>query len=855
MNPNDFFQVDDLDIDPIKKINELGFNYFVECHERGEPDETAKSLLINYLTMWLDLINNENMFEVNDEEIKSQIIKSKNPEVLKYYFTNITNPISRYQKVTTYFEIDGSNKSLQLVRKCLPTILNMWRENNYEIPKLLLQQDMINKKKNMHVRDLGQLNIFQLLMSMYEINQDNDSFDYTLVDFLIEVLFLNETHDTLKMAKNDTLCMVYDRLWELIMFQKLTIGSKLDKYSPIAFFPNLFLLVMRLNDKIWGDKELNVHEMLKTITSEFLTNKHTPIFWQEKANDSKRVRFSIYTQQFFLMQYMIGLAGKYNLPLMTKMSGNVGEQILYSKVNKITKAMLFNGNRVYQSDYFTQNISKCLLMGVDWIKLSEDSYPYPIIENMITFIGMYVYQYPPKTPLNQNLLQFLIEVVSGTVINSLHHRETCLFFAINHLKYWNPPLETRFELLKMSLNWFVNMDSDSSYPKIKPRIEFYEKFNYLIPQKNVGEAFTYCCSDKIIMMQFFDSLFSDVVTTTDYLYDGLESLNNNTDDGMTPLNKKRQIVAIIQYLNKVIHFIFDIVSTKTPELEVILTSPEIVSQMAICLVKSLDDFANRFHGELSGFSYKDSAIADLIAEYLKTAIKILIEFKNNAFMMDTIIKQKKYTPIRFANIVTSILSFGTLSDEEQMMIYELNSILEHMWESTQRKIMNLTIKFKENIPDEFIDIISGEPIKKPYVLETSKPLIVDYNSISRWLLNHETDPFNKAPHTFSQFLDYNKTDEAKGFIQQYKDKFNKWLADQGIDNEDDFFMAWEKDSSEKLEEITKELNKTKIDDAISDSSSSSSSSEDNSSEDSHHHNNNIDISIINFLHHIFEHME
>lgn len=88
-----------------------------------------------------------------------------------------------------------------------------------------------------------------------------------------------------------------------------------------------------------------------------------------------------------------------------------------------------------------------------------------------------------------------------------------------------------------------------------------------------------------------------------------------------------------------------------------------------------------------------------------------------------------------------------------------------------QKTSEIKIEMTENeiniadVPDEYIDPITGDIMQDPVQLPSSKQ-ILDRGSIKQVLLNDEHDPFNRAPLKYSEIVD----------LPDFKIKIQDWVA-------------------------------------------------------------------------------
>ena len=63
-------------------------------------------------------------------------------------------------------------------------------------------------------------------------------------------------------------------------------------------------------------------------------------------------------------------------------------------------------------------------------------------------------------------------------------------------------------------------------------------------------------------------------------------------------------------------------------------------------------------------------------------------------------------------------------------------------------------------------------IEQPVMLPNN--IIIDYGTISRHLLNNDTNPFNRDLLTLEILEEYNKKESIKTKIDEFKDKVNEF---------------------------------------------------------------------------------
>jgi hypothetical protein len=88
-------------------------------------------------------------------------------------------------------------------------------------------------------------------------------------------------------------------------------------------------------------------------------------------------------------------------------------------------------------------------------------------------------------------------------------------------------------------------------------------------------------------------------------------------------------------------------------------------------------------------------------------------------------------------------------------------------------------RFKEDIPDKYIDPLLMVPIENPLECPGSKT-IVDSVSIYNHLVFSETDPFTNLPLTKEELVIHNKQQDVIARLDMFTKEFNEWKAGNKI---------------------------------------------------------------------------
>lgn len=89
-------------------------------------------------------------------------------------------------------------------------------------------------------------------------------------------------------------------------------------------------------------------------------------------------------------------------------------------------------------------------------------------------------------------------------------------------------------------------------------------------------------------------------------------------------------------------------------------------------------------------------------------------------------------------------------------------------------------KYDEDIPVDFVDPIYYTPIQEPIEMPNTKT-IVEKKIIMNHLVFNQTNPFDGLPLTREEIIEYNKTEEVKERLLEFKRKFDKWKIDHKIE--------------------------------------------------------------------------
>jgi len=163
--------------------------------------------------------------------------------------------------------------------------------------------------------------------------------------------------------------------------------------------------------------------------------------------------------------------------------------------------------------------------------------------------------------------------------------------------------------------------------------------------------------------------------------------------------------------------------------------------------------------------------------YFNLHKKILILFIDNSnnqlFISSLSNNRRHFTPSLYLDTAKNLLKLDLISENYYKLI-----------EISNRDIEEIKTDDDDDIPDEFLDPLNSMLIQNPVVLPASK-IIIDKNSILRWLFSKKEDPFSRKELTEEILKKYNETKEAKNIINEFNKKLNDFKIKYKNDNEND----------------------------------------------------------------------
>ena len=350
-------------------------------------------------------------------------------------------------------------------------------------------------------------------------------------------------------------------------------------------------------------------------------------------------------------------------------------------------------------------------------------------------------------------------------------------FLIDKTRYLNNPIILRL-LLKFYTNSHKILENDNytTYQKKLVQIKILNylesNFNEKFFNTNLDEEFNYIENNKSIFNDFFILMISDINYSLSKLsqaysvFKSEKKLNNNLLNYSFKITKALQVIfTTYKYLSKIIK-IKNFTKFETFNYKLLEMFSNFIS---IFIKNNIYNSLNMIKNNIFTKNFLSNSYSDKLYYLINNVFSDLNFILKNKNLKIKIINSELFQE---KDILKTVLLFGKIpiktNDDEISLENILNYLLSII---TENKITN--IKYKSEIPNEFIDPILLVEISDPVELPETKN-ILNKNTIFNHLIFYQTNPFSGSELNKEKLIEYNKLPEVKDRCLKILGKINEW---------------------------------------------------------------------------------
>tara|TARA_B100001093_G_scaffold519716_1_gene610034 strand:+ start:2483 stop:4735 length:2253 start_codon:yes stop_codon:yes gene_type:complete len=687
-----------------------------------------------------------------------------------------------FDKINNKEELVFSNLKFFIVDKIINKFINLYnlnlKKSNEMIKKYFdkyfFDEKIINfliKNKIFYKDDNSNSNIIDLILS------DNELFEY--FNF-----YYNENHQ-----------IEYEKISRIIL-KKFNLNMNADYYFRIS---NSKILIP-YNYIIFIDRNLSNENYLKHINLGLLICIITSL--NELLNSEKRsltlyqgVNNNIYGDKFIekCKKDSIEKCNFYSDILKKILNLNLSQLIL----NKLSNLKLEIGeyHLTYEIkkkwpneeiDKFTIYSDECLIL-INILNnfYSEDKKISKMLDSIMGFkkntevelIEMGLDISNNKRYWNKHFSKKLYLYLKNKDVNINFKLKFIGNFLINKTKYLNNPIILRL-LLKFytDSHKIIENDNYTTYQKNLVQIKILNylesNFNEKFFNTNLDDEFNYVENNKSIFNDFFILMISDINYSLSKLSQAYSLFKSEKNFSKNILNYSFKITKAFQVIFTTYKYLSRIIKIKN------FTKFETFNYKLLEMFSNFISIfiKNNIYNSLNMIK-NNIFIKNFLSDSYSDKLYYLI---NQVFSDLNFILKNKNLKIKIINselfqekdILKTVLLFGKIpiktNDDEISLENILNYLLSII---TENKITD--IKYKSEIPNEFIDPILLVEISDPVELPETKN-ILNKNTIFNHLIFYQTNPFSGSELNKEKLIEYNKLPEVKDRCLKILGKINEW---------------------------------------------------------------------------------
>jgi hypothetical protein len=288
--------------------------------------------------------------------------------------------------------------------------------------------------------------------------------------------------------------------------------------------------------------------------------------------------------------------------------------------------------------------------------------------------------------------------------------------------------------------------------------------------------------NKLPSIKFISILLNDCFKVNEFIDEGYKLVSQFIIG--TRQHKKQCVILydIIRHYNKMINFMSLLLNIDA--FIKIIVSDEIINTFASVMNDSIKRFVKTFNCKIDfikpGFPddpSKEFCMNELILELIRLC-EIVYE-KDENFAKILVSDEISYS---LANYITATEHIHE-NFEADIIVAELIEFVGKL-QDAEKDIHNVP-SYDEEIPDEFLDPLTYEPIEDPMLLPggngDSHDMFIERSIILKQLLHKEENPFTRDKITRDDIEEYNSRDNIKEKLVDFVKRFGEWKENHKVD--------------------------------------------------------------------------
>jgi len=612
----------------------------------------------------------------------------------------------------------------------------------YDLLNFIVNNQYINKSKSLS------FNIVLNLLKEKEIRTEViEYFKYKINQIkraknIISILDLDDEY--IKQKNDETLFKINLTSLMIGLWNNGITNEKIlsIKNGELRFISIFYFEIQKLLDygliNIYEEKNIRLKELKKV--KQLISNTQSPLFNDTLIRIECRLKL---IKSIIGNNVIIETVGNYYKQTVLWINNNIKENkidlsntIEFEIYNDMLENMyiFFKNNKIEIDD----NINE-LYINIFNSKITKNS------NTLINYLGLYNYYILTIVKYNDKVM---------AIPNFVHYNKNIKEITLTLLNTSNA--------LKKSFN------NDEIYNMLYPMSLFTNIFNLTI--YNLEDYRFYFSKNKNI--KYFKELLYDNLNNLQYIIDdillGMKKINNyeNSDNRGSP-----ETIELIEDEKDTINNLniyLDIFSKFVIKSCKYFTEIMLCDEIKYCLNNILISIINKLTTkEQKKYKVNDKTNLDfepinilIILKYI--LIELIFKRHNENIVIDVISENDNY----IQHSILRLINILNKKDKIKSLEYSYLSYLDNK--------INVKLKDKVDyeIPDELCDPIMDTLIEQPVMLPNN--IIIDYGTISRHLLNNDTNPFNRELLTLEILEEYNKKESIKTKIDEFKDKVNEF---------------------------------------------------------------------------------
>ena len=612
----------------------------------------------------------------------------------------------------------------------------------YDLLNFIVNNQYINKSKSLS------FNIVLNLLKEKEIRTEViEYFKYKINQIkraknIISILDLDDEY--IKQKNDETLFKINLTSLMIGLWNNGITNEKIlsIKNGEMRFISIFYFEIQKLLDygliNIYEEKNIRLKELKKV--KQLISNTQAPLFNDTLIRIECRLKL---IKSIISNNVIIEMVGNYYKQTVLWINNNIKENTIdlsKTKEFEIYNDMLenmyifFKNNKIEIDDNLNE-----LYINIFNSKITKNS------NTLINYLGLYNYYILTIVKYNDKVM---------AIPNFVHYNKNIKEITLTLLNTSNA--------LKKSFN------NDEIYNMLYPMSLFTNIFNLTI--YNLEDYRFYFSKNKNI--KYFKELLYDNLNNLQYVIDdillGMKKINNyeNSDNHGSP-----ETIELIEDEKDTINNLniyLDIFSKFVIKSCKYFTEIMLCDEIKYCLNNILISIINKLTTkEQKKYKVNDKTNLDfepinilIILKYI--LIELIFKRHNENIVIDVISENDNY----IQHSILRLINILNKKDKIKSLEYSYLSYLDNK--------INVKLKDKVDyeIPDELCDPIMDTLIEQPVMLPNN--IIIDYGTISRHLLNNDTNPFNRDLLTLEILEEYNKKESIKTKIDEFKDKVNEF---------------------------------------------------------------------------------